>query len=92
MSYTQDPLYGIHGSGSSMGQQGLPGEFYVDPQALTLDQALPGGTGLSQDFVTTGHLQLGYATSGYPQSSGAGSRYLNTPYPALSVDDFGVRT
>lgn len=72
-----------------MWQQGIPGEsLTVDPRDLV---APPSGTGLFQDFGTTGNLQLGYDINGYPQSSAAGHEYLNPTNLDLSGDGMGRR-
>lgn len=71
-----------------MGQQGTPGELFVDPQDLILP---PGGTGLYHDFGTTSNLQLGYDTSVYPQSSGNETGYLSSTNLDLSGDGLDMR-
>lgn len=91
MTYAQEPLDEYYSSGSLMGQRGLTEAPCVDPQ-LTLLQAVPGSTGLAQDYGNSGRFQSEYEPSVYPQSSGNGSSYLNNPYPNLSVDDLDMST
>lgn len=90
MTYMPDPLEGADAPGLFMTPHGFNAGSTIDPRYLTLDQAAPGGNGVTQDPGSLDHFQPGFDAGVHPQSSGTDPSYLDSTRPNLSGDDLDM--